>query len=317
MSRMLRFTGIMTLSLLLVTLTTAMSQEKKQPTIQRPSPDSIYQLGPDSKKQPDVPEGKRSDKLTLKGKVYPDTERDYWYYLPPNMDKSKPAKVMVFQDGWNYCNPKGQAQLGFVFDNLIHKKEIPPMVGVFVNPGVPLDSDGTRITDRNKINAQRSLEYDTLSPRYAEFLEKDLLPRIEKDTGIKFSTDPNDRAICGLSSGGICAFTVAWERPDLFRKVLSHIGSFTNIKGGHVYPAQIRKSAQSPKPIRVFLQDGSNDLDNGAGNWPLANQEMAAALKFGKYDYRFEYGQGTHSLAHGGAIMPESLKWLWRDEAKK
>ncbi|MFT3881081.1 MAG: alpha/beta hydrolase-fold protein [Gemmatales bacterium] len=242
MSRMLRLTEAAAVALLLLAVTTASSQEKKQPAVQKPDPNSIYQLGPDSKKQPDVPEGKRSDKLTLKSKVYPDTERDYWYYLPPDMDKSKPAKVMVFQDGWNYCNPKGLAQLGNVFDNLIHKKEIPPMVGVFVNPGVPLDSDGTRITDRNKINAQRSLEYDTLSPRYAEFLEKDLLPRIEKDTGIKFSTDPNDRAISGLSSGGICAFTVAWERPDLFRKVLSHIGSFTNIKGGHVYPAQIRKS---------------------------------------------------------------------------
>lgn len=317
MLRNLISSKLLTLAVLLLTSAALSAQEKKQPAVQRPSPDSIYQLGPDSKKQPNVPEGKRSDKLTLKSKVYSDTERDYWYYLPPNMDKSKPAKVMVFQDGWNYCNPKGQAQLGFVFDNLIHKKEIPPMVGVFVNPGVPLDSDGQRITDRGKINAQRSLEYDTLSPRYAEFLEKDLLPRVEKEAGIKFSTDPNDRAISGLSSGGICAFTVAWERPDLFRKVLSHIGSFTNIKGGHVYPSLIRKSAQSPKPIRVFLQDGSNDLDNGAGNWPLANQEMAAALKFGKYDYRFEYGQGSHTLAHGGAIMPESLKWLWREEAKK
>lgn len=306
-----------TLAALLLISTTLSAQEKKQPTIQRPDANSIYQLGPDSKKQPDVPEGKRSDKLVYKSKVYPDTEREYWYYLPPDMDKSKPAKVMVFQDGWSYANPNGQARVGFVFDNLIHKKELPPIVGVFVNPGIPLDSDGRRITDRGKINGQRSLEYDTLSPRYAEFLEKEMLPRVEKDCDIKFSTNPDDRAICGASSGGICAFTVAWERPDLFHKVLSHIGSFTNIKGGHVYPALIRKSAQSPKPIRVFLQDGSNDLDNGAGSWPLANQEMAAALKYSKYDYRFEYGVGTHSLAQGGAIMPESLKWLWREETKK
>ena len=307
----------LTLAVMLLTSAALSAQEKKQPPIQRPSPDSIYQLGPDSKKQPDVPEGKRSEKLNFKSKIYPDTERDYWYYLPPNMDKSKPAKVMVFQDGWSYANPNGQARLGYVFDNLIHKKELPLIVGVFVNPGIPLDSDGRRITDRGKINGQRSLEYDTLSPRFTEFLEKEMLPRIEKDADIKLSTSPDDRAICGASSGGICAFTVAWERPDLFRKVLSHIGSFTNIKGGHVYPAQVRKSAQAPKPIRVFLQDGFNDLDNAAGSWPLANQEMAAALKFGKYDYRFEYGQGTHSLAHGGAIMPESLKWLWREEAKK
>ena len=307
------------LALVVMLLTSAalLAQEKKQLPIQRPDANSIYQLGPDSKKQPDVTEGKRSDKLTYKSKIYPDTERDYWYYLPPNMDKSKPAKVMVFQDGWSYANPNGQARLGFVFDNLIHKKELPPIVGVFVNPGIPLDSDGRRITDGGKINGQRSLEYDTLSPRFAEFLEKEMLPRIEKDCDIKFSTNPDDRAICGASSGGICAFTVAWERPDLFHKVMSHIGSFTNIRGGHVYPANIRKPVRAPKPLRVFLQDGSNDLDNQAGNWPLANQEMAAALKFGKYDYRFEYGVGTHSLAQGGAIMPESLKWLWREEAKK
>lgn len=293
------------------------AQEKKQPPVQRPDPNSIYQLGPDSKKQADVPEGKRSEKLTYKSKIYPDTDRDYWYYLPANIDKSKPAYVMVFQDGWAYANPGGQARMGFVFDNLIHKKEIPPIVGVFVNPGVVLDSEGRRSTDRNKNNEQRSLEYDTLSPRYAEFLEKEMLPRIEKDCDIKFSTNPEHRAICGLSSGGICAFTAAWERPDQFHKVMSHIGSFTNIRGGHVYPALIRKSANKPKPLRVFLQDGSNDLDNGAGNWPLANLEMAAALKFSKYDYRFEYGTGTHSLAHGGAIMPEALRWLWREETKK
>ena len=264
-------------------------------------------------------EGKRSDMKVLKSKIYQDTERDYWYYLPPNIDKSKPAKLMVFQDGWSYANPNGQVRMGYVFDNLIHQKELPPIVGVFVNPGTPLDSDGNRITDRDrgKINAERSLEYDTLSPKYAEFLEKEVLPRIERDAEIKFSTNPNDRAICGASSGGICAFTVAWERPDLFRKVMSHIGSFTNIRGGHVCHDLVRKSEKSPKPLRIFLQDGINDLDNGAGHWPLANQQMAASLKFAHYDYRFEFGVGTHNLAHGAAIMPEALKWLWREDVKK
>ena len=123
--------------------------------------------------------------------------------------------------------------------------------------------------------------------------------------------DPNERAICGISSGGICSWTVAWERPDAFRKVLSHVGSFTNIRGGHVYPALIRKT--EPKPIRIFLQDGSGDLDNRHGNWPLANQQMAASLKFADYDYKFVYGDGGHNSKHGGAILPDSLRWLWRD----
>lgn len=314
---MLRKMTLFVIGGLLLTSLTILAQEKKQPAVQRPNPNSIYQLGPDSKKQPDVPEGKRSEKRVFKSKIYKDTERDYWYYLPHDLDKSKPAKLMVFQDGFSYADPNGQVRMGFVLDNLIHKKELPPIVGVFVNPGIPLDSDGNRITDRGKINSERSLEYDTMSPRYAEFLEKEMLPRIEKDCEIKFSTNPDDRAICGASSGGICAFVVAWERPDLFHKVMSHIGSFTNIRNGHLCHDMVRKSEKSPKPLRIFLQDGSNDLDNGAGNWPLANQQMAASLKFAHYDYRFEYGQGTHHMAHGGAIMPEALKWLWRDTPKK
>ena len=138
---------------------------------------------------------------------------------------------------------------------------------------------------------------------------EEILPEVGKKYNL--TKDPAGRAICGMSSGGICAFTVAWERPDAFRKVLSQIGSFTNIRGGHVYPALIRKTEK--KPIRVFLQDGSNDLDNLHGNWPLANQEMAAALKFMGYDYQFVLGDGAHSGKHGGAILPDSLRWLWRD----
>jgi enterochelin esterase family protein len=140
---------------------------------------------------------------------------------------------------------------------------------------------------------------------------EEILPEVSKS--YKVSSNPAERAICGMSSGGICSFTVAWEHPEAFGTVLSHIGSFTNIRGGHVYPALIRKTER--KPIRVFLQDGSNDLDNAHGNWPLANQEMAAALKFAKYDYKFEFGDGAHNGKHGGAILPDSLRWLWRDTA--
>ncbi len=145
---------------------------------------------------------------------------------------------------------------------------------------------------------------------------EEILPEAEKT--VKLRHDPESRAIAGISSGGICAWTVAWERPDEFRKVLSWVGSFTNIasgktkhEGGHNYEALIRKTPK--KPIRVFLQDGANDLDNNNGNWPLANQQMAKALQFAKYDYQFVFGEGFHSNRHGRAILPESLRWLWRD----
>jgi enterochelin esterase-like enzyme len=297
------------------------AQEKKpeQPKAQAPDPDSIYVLGPESQRQSGVPEGTLSEVKVFRSKIYPNTERDYKVYVPAGLEKSKPVKLMVFQDGGAYAESsnRGRARVPIVFDNLLYKKELPAIVGVFINPGIPLDAEGNRTTDAAKRNGERSLEYDTPSAKYAEFLEKEMLPRVEKEFDLKFSTNPNDRAICGSSSGGICAFTAAWERPDLFRKVLSHIGSFTNIRGGYIYPFQIRKSRANPKPLRVFLQDGSNDLDNEFGNWPLANQAMAAALKYARYDYHFEYGQGRHSLIHGGAILPESLKWLWREEAKK
>jgi enterochelin esterase family protein len=193
-----------------------------------------------------------------------------------------------------------------VFDNLIHKKEMPVTVGIFINPGVVPPTKPGEDARQN-----RSFEYDTTpSDQYARFLDKEILPEVRKTLNLR--KDAAGWAIGGISSGGICAFTAAWERPDLFSKVLSHVGSFTNIRGGDRYPGMIRKTA--PKPIRVFLQDGSNDLDNLHGHWPLANQQMAAALKWAKYDYKFVFGDGGHNGRHGGAIMPESLRWLWRDE---
>jgi enterochelin esterase family protein len=266
-----------------------------------------YKLGPDSEKQKDVPEGKVT-KHTWKSTIFPDTVRDYWVYVPAQYDKSKPACVMVFQDGGNYVKADGQFRVPIVFDNLIHKKEMPVTIGIFINPGVvPASEKG------GKDKSNRSFEYDTLSDQYVRFLEKEILPEVAKDYNLR--KDAAGRAICGISSGGICAFTAAWERPDLFSKVLSHVGSFTNIRGGDVYPGLIRKTEK--KPIRVFLQDGSEDLDNQFGNWPLANQSMASALKFAKYDYKFEFGHGKHSGNHGGAILPDSLRWLWEEEVKK
>ena len=209
---------------------------------------------------------------------------------------------MVFQDGSGYTR-----FVPTVFDNLIATGEMPVTVAVFINPGTGPGEGG---------RGQRSVEYDTLSDRYSRFLLEEILPEVEKT--VKLRHDPDSRAIAGISSGGICAWTVAWEHPDEFRKVLSWVGSFTNIasgksrrEGGHNYEALIRKTAK--KPIRVFLQDGANDLDNANGNWPLANQQMAKALEFAKYDYKFVFGQGFHSNRHGRSILPDSLRWLWRD----
>lgn len=264
-----------------------------------------YKLGPDSQKQENVPEGKVTKHHWI-SQIFPGTERDYWIYVPAQYDPKKPACVMVFQDGIWYqdCTDKGQFQVPIVFDNLIHKKEMPVTIGVFINPGVFPAQDG------QKQRSNRSFEYDTLSDQYARFLEKEILPEVGKQYNLR--QDAAGRAICGISSGGICAFTVAWERPDLFSKVLSHVGSFTNIRGGDVYPGKIRKTPR--KDIRVFLQDGSGDLDNEHGNWPLANQQMAKALAFAKYDSKFEYGDGKHDGKHGGAILPESLRWIWREK---
>jgi enterochelin esterase-like enzyme len=261
-----------------------------------------YTDQPELAEKPDVPKGKLTKQPPWESKIYPNTKHDWWVYVPAQYKDDQPACVMVFQDGGGY--------IGFVpsvFDNLIAAGQMPVTVGVFINPGSGGGEAG---------RGQRSVEYDTLSDRYARFLLEEILPEVEKT--VKLRHDPESRAIAGISSGGICAWTVAWERPDEFRKVLSWVGSFTNIasgqtrrEGGHNYEALIRKTPK--KPIRVFLQDGSNDLDNNNGNWPLANQQMAKALEFAHYDYKFVYGSGFHSNRHGRAILPESLRWLWRD----
>ena len=267
-----------------------------------------YELGPDSMVQEGVPQGTVTKGTWTSDKVFPGTVRDYWVYVPQQYDPQKPACVMVFQDGGAYVNTEGQFRVPTVFDNLIHKGEMPVTIGIFLNPGVFPPKKPDEKPERN-----RSFEYDTLSDQYARFLLEEILPAVGEKYNL--TDDPEGRAICGISSGGICAWTVAGERPDEFRKVLSHVGSFTNIRGGHNYQALIRKT--DAKPIRIFMQDGENDLDNIHGNWPLANQQMAKSLAFKNYDYKFVYGTGGHNGKHGGAILPESLRWLWRDYPTK
>jgi enterochelin esterase-like enzyme len=270
--------------------------------------DEEYNLGPDSMRHEGVPKGSVSRDV-WHSTVFPGTVRDYYVYVPAQYDAKKAAAVMVFQDGHAYVGEAGEFRVPVVFDNLIHQGQMPVTIGIFINPG-----DKGKEPPKNPWQASnRSFEYDTLSDQYADFLLKEILPEVGKKYHL--IEDPQRRAICGISSGGICAFTVAWRRPDAFRKVLSHVGSFTNIRGGHVYPALIR--AAPNKALRVFLQDGSNDLDNQFGNWWLANQEMAAALRFKHYDYKFVGGSGKHGGKHGGAILPDSLRWLWRGSDAK
>lgn len=269
-----------------------------------------YQLGPDSQVNPQVPHGEVTKMPPLENsKIFPGTRRDWWIYVPSQYDKAQPACAMVFCDGAGFVKADGQFRVPVVFDNLIARKEMPGTIGIFINPGmIPAGEPG------QKERSNRSFEYDSLGDAYARFLLEEIIPEVRKNYAL--TEDPKGWALCGNSSGGICAFTAAWERPDKFGKVVSHIGSFTNIRGGYVYPALIRKTKGQPKALRVFLQDGSNDLDNLHGSWPLANQEMAAALKFAGYDYQFEFGDGAHDGKHGGAIFPATMRWLWRDFAR-
>ncbi len=212
---------------------------------------------------------------------------------------------MVFQDGHAYNDPKGAFKVPSVFDKLIHNGDMPVTIAIMVDPG---NKEGNEAKTPWK-NSNRSFEYDTLSGDYAKMLIEELIPEVAKSYNL--TNDKKMRAICGMSSGGICAFTAAWERPDYFHKVVSHIGSFTNIRGGDVYPGLIRK--QEKRDIRVYLQDGENDLDNVHGNWWLGNLQMEKALKFREYDYKFEPTKGGHKGDDGGRLLPETLKWLWRD----
>ena len=270
-------------------------------------------LGPDSMPQEGVPEGKLEGPILFKSKVLANTARRYWVYVPAQYKADKPACVLVFQDGARAINPKGVLRVPAVMDNLIHKKEMPVTIGIFITPGQRGDEFPETIGSGNPNN--RSVEYDSLGDAYARFLVDEVLPEVGKTFNL--TKDPEGRAIGGASSGAICAFTVAWERPDEFRKVISLIGSFTDIRGGHAYPDLVRKADK--KPIRVFIQDGEKDNRNARNpkrDWHLQNQAMVAALQEKGYDLKHVFGEGGHSDNHGGAILPDILRWIWRDYPK-
>lgn len=256
--------------------------------------------------EPAQPRGRVVQGVFEASTSFPGSRREWSLYVPAEYSGAEPARLMVFQDGPAYAKADGPYRVPLVFDDLIAKGEMPVTIAVFVTPGtIPADWPGAK--DRSN----RSFEYDSLGDRYATFLVDELLP-VALD-GLNVSIDPKHRAICGQSSGGICAFTAAWERPDQFGRVMTHIGSFTNIRGGYAYPVLVRKTKPAPKPIKVYLQDGRDDLDNLFGSWPLGNADMAAALAFAGYDHRFEFTEGGHSGKAAGAIFAEGLRWLWSD----
>ena len=234
-------------------------------------------------------------------RVFPGTKRDLWIYTPPGFDPAGPAPgLMVFQDGGAYLDRNGPVRAAAVFDTMAAAGEMAPTIGVFVMPGRAKGAP-----------QQRSFEYDSLTDLYVRFLLEDMLPFVEAEIGCALTGDPARRTVCGISSGGICAFTAAWHRPDSFGRVLCHCGSFVAIRGGHHYPFLIRSTEK--KPIRVWMQSGENDADILFGSWPQANQAVAASLEFAGYDVKFLFGEGGHNLRHGGAVFADALRWLWRE----
>lgn len=262
---------------------------------------SLFLLPAYGQETAEILAGKVEGPFEWKSEIFPGTVRDYWVYVPAQYDGTKSACVMVVQDGLRCAK---EWKLPAVLDSLIASGEMPATIGIFVEPGmVP----ATQESAQPRVN--RSFEYDSMSDRYARFLLEELLPEVGKK--YKLSENPNDRLVAGASSGGICAFTVAWERPDAFRRVLSTVGTYVGIRGGDTYTTLVRKT--EPKPIRVFLEDGDNDLKINIGDWWLANHEMLAALEFAGYDVNHAWGEGGHDSRHAAEIMPEALRWLWRD----
>ena len=288
------------------------------PAPQTPNPNSQYRLGPDSMSQEGVPKGEIRGPFTLPSKVYPGTQHTYWVYVPAQYDPARPASLMVFQDGQAFKNEDGDLRAQNVMDNLIYRREIPVMIGVFINPGRTPEQPEPNPKEWGDRTTNRPAEYNTPDDKYARVITEELMPALNKDYNI--SKDPEQRGIGGASSGAIAAFMVAWERPNEFRKVLSIVGSFVNLRGGHVYPERVLESPK--KPIRVFLCDGRND-NRGQGrggtgydekrDWFFQNVRLMKALTQKGYDVNYAWGLNLHGQKFGGATLPEMMRWLWRD----
>ncbi len=291
---------------LAIAASSSLAQTSSGPSSASPTPakkpnpaEAAYPPGPDSKRHDEVPHGEMVKGVFDQSKIFPGTTRDYSVYIAAQVDRSQPAPVMVLQDGGGYSAAN-------VFDNLIAKREIPPLIGLFIMHG-RVKSASTNALDRYN----RSFEYDGLGDGYSRFLLEEFFPFVEQKHGIKLSKNPNDRGIAGASSGGICAWTAAWERPDAFRRVFTSVGTYVGLRGGNNYPTLIRMT--EPKPIRIFLQDGENDLNNYVGDWWMANQEMERALQYSGYDVNHAWGIGGHDGYQATLVFPDAMRWLWRD----
>jgi enterochelin esterase family protein len=305
--------------------------EGAKPAMRRPGE---YPVSAEALPQEGIPKGRLEGPFEFRSSIIPGTVRRYWIFVPAqyNDKKPQPANVLVFQDGQRATNPNGPLRLPQVMENLIGKGKMPVTIGIFITPGNLSETypDNLGFSNPN----HRRQEYDALNDTYARFLIEEMLPEVGKK--YKLTDDPEKRAIGGTSSGAICAFTVAWQRPDTFRRVISMIGSYTSIgyqpaadgkpmiPGGDLYPTLIRKNPI--KPIRIYLQDGEKDLSNEHGNWYLANLQMLSAFEFAnaradkagtlgaRYEVRHNWGDGAHSDAHGGALLPDILTWIWTND---
>jgi enterochelin esterase family protein len=283
-----------------------------------PNPNSQYRLGPDSLPQDGVPKGEIRGPFILPSQVYPGTQHTYWVYVPAQYDPAVPASLMIFQDGQAFKDPDGDLRTQNVLDNLIYRREIPVMLAVFIDPGRTPDQPEPTPKDWGDNNTNRRVEYNSLDDKYARVIVDELMPVLYREYNI--SHDPDQHGIGGSSSGAIAAFTVAWERPNDFRKVLSNVGSFVNIRGGDAYPDLVLSSPH--KPIRVFLCDGRNDNRGIRGgnpydprwDWFLQNVRLMHALTDKGYDVNYAWGMNLHGQKMGGAILPDLMRWLWRDQ---
>lgn len=291
-----------------------------------------WETTPDHLTQEGIPQGELKGPFEFHGTVYEGTVHRYWIFVPAQYDPETPAGLLVFQDGQRATHPEGVLRVHKVMENLIGKGEMPVSIGVFITPGNKSEHYPDDLGWGNPNH--RAPEYDAVNDNYATFLIDELLPKIGEEYNI--TDDPEQRAIGGTSSGAICAFTVAWNRPDEFRKVISYIGSYVSIQfrpdetpiklGGQDYPAMIRRGAI--RPIKIFMQDGSNDLDNRWGNWFLANQQMEAAFHYAnrsadrreiegpRYQVKTVWTEGRHSDSDGGSMLPDAIRWLWSEESE-
>ena len=304
-------------TILLVALAIPLAALAQSAPVQTPDPDAFYKLGPDSLLQDGVPKGEIRGPFTLPSNAYPGTQHSYWVYVPAQYDSAVPASLMIYNDGQAFMNPDGDMRAQNVMDNLIFRRELPVIIGVFINPGRRPDQPEPSATEWGDRTTNRPTEYNSLDDKYARVIVDELMPVLYKEYNL--SKDPERHGMGGSSSGAIAAFTVAWQRPNEFRKVLSNVGSFVDLRGGNAYPDLIR--ATEKKPIRIFLCDGRNDnrgqrageAYNEARDWFYQNVRMMQALSAKDYDVNYAWGMNKHGQKMGGAILPDMMRWLWRD----